>query len=71
MVDKVIRTEREYEAVLKRIEQIMDALSDTPEGDELELLSTLVELYKDKHYPIDSPDPIDTIRFRMEQEGLV
>ena len=63
MVAKVIKTERDYEAALERIEQLMDAVPDTPEGDELELLSTLVELYEDEHYPIELPDPVEAIRY--------
>ena len=70
MVAKVIKNDREYEAALERIEELMDAVPDTPEGDELELLSTLVELYEEKRYPIDLPDPVEAIRFRMEQVGL-
>ena len=70
MVPKVIKTEEEYELSLGRIEELMDATLGTPEGDELELLSTLVEVYEEKHYPIALPDPIDAIRFRMEQQGL-
>jgi len=62
--------DRYYEAALERIEAIMDAAPDTPEGDELELLTTLVEVYEDKHFPINLPDPIEAIRFRMQQAGL-
>ena len=70
MIPKVIKTEEEYESALARIEELMDAEPATPEGDELELLATLVEVYEEKHYPIALPDPIDAIRFRMEQAGL-
>ncbi|MGI6414383.1 MAG: ImmA/IrrE family metallo-endopeptidase [Thermoguttaceae bacterium] len=70
MVAKVIKNDREYEAALERIEALMDAARDTPEGDELELLTTLVEVYEDKHFPINLPDPIEAIRFRMQQAGL-
>ena len=70
MHPKVIKTEEEYESALGRIEELMDAEAETPEGDELELLGTLVEVYEEKHYPITLPDPIDAIRFRMEQAGL-
>ena len=70
MVPKVIKTEEEYESALGRIEELMDAEPETAEGDELELLATLVEVYEEKHYPIALPDPIDAIRFRMEQAGL-
>ena len=70
MLAKVIKTEEEYEATMARIEKLMDAELGTAEGDELELLGTLVEVYEEKHYPIGLPDPIDAIRFRMEQAGL-
>ncbi len=70
MLPKVIKNEQEYEAALARIDQLMDAAPGTPEGDELELLATLVEAYEDKHFPIGLPDPISAIRFRMEQAGL-
>jgi len=70
MLAKVIKTEEEYESALARIEELMDAELGTAEGDELELLATLVEVYEEKHYPIALPDPIDAIRFRMEQAGL-
>ena len=70
MLAKVIKNDREHEAALERIEAIMDAAPNTPEGDELELLTTLVESYEGKQSPIDLPDPIEAIRFRMEQAGL-
>ncbi len=65
-----IKTERDYQFALKRIENLMDATPDTAEGDELEVLSTLVEAYEDKHFPIAEPDPISAIKFRMEQLEL-
>ena len=67
---KVIKSDRNYELALGRIEQLMDAAPGTPEGDELELLATLVEIYERQRFPIDLPDPIEAIRFRMEQSGL-
>ena len=67
---KLIKTPEEHEKVLKRIEELFDAEPDTPEGDELELLVTLLELYEKEKYPISSPDPISAIKFRMEQQGL-
>ncbi|MGN0730902.1 MAG: ImmA/IrrE family metallo-endopeptidase [Treponema sp.] len=67
---KLIKTNEDYERVLARIEGLFDAQPDTPEGDELELLVTLVELYEKKEYPIEAPDPISAIKFRMEQQGL-
>jgi HTH-type transcriptional regulator / antitoxin HigA len=63
-------TEEDYEAVLLRIDSLMDAEACTPEADELEVLATLVELYEEKHFPIGWPDPIEAIQFRMEQAGL-
>jgi HTH-type transcriptional regulator/antitoxin HigA len=70
MKPKLIKTETDYKAALARIDQIFDAKPGTPEGDELDLLATLVELYEDKAFPIDPPDPIAAIRFRMEQANL-
>src|SRR5215471_19411778 len=70
MKPKIIKTEAEYRAALARIEKIFDARPGTPKGDELELLLLLVETYEDKVYPIDPPDPIAALRFRMEQAGL-
>ncbi len=70
MVEKLIKTEADYNIALNRIEQIMDAQPATSEFDELELLSTLVEIYEDEHYPIEIPDPVSAIQFRMEQLGL-
>jgi len=70
IMQKVIKTELDYNSALARIDELMDAMPDTPEFDELELLSTLVEIYEDKNYPIDMPDPVSAIKFRMEQLGL-
>jgi HTH-type transcriptional regulator/antitoxin HigA len=70
MKPKVIKTEAQYEATLARIERIFDAKPGTAKGDELELLVLLVEAYEDSVYPINLPDPITALRFRMEQEGL-
>ncbi len=70
MQTKLIKTEIEYDQALSRIDELMDALPDTSEGDELELLATLVELYEEKSYPVDLPDAVSAIRFRMEQQGL-
>jgi HTH-type transcriptional regulator/antitoxin HigA len=70
ITQKVIKTELDYNSALARIDELMDAIPDTPEFDELELLSTLVEIYEDKNYPIDMPDPVNAIKFRMEQFGL-
>ncbi|MCD6564742.1 MAG: helix-turn-helix domain-containing protein [Bacteroidales bacterium] len=67
---KPIKTEKDYNMSIKRIEELWGAKRDTPEGDELDLLCTLVESYEMKHYPIAPPDPIDAIKFRMEQMGM-
>jgi HTH-type transcriptional regulator/antitoxin HigA len=67
---KPIHTEEDYEAALARIEVIFDAEPNTPHGDELEILSSLVETYERKNYPIELPDPIEAIKIRMEDLGL-
>ncbi len=70
MIPKIIKTEAEYDRALERIDALMDSEPGTSEGDELELLVTLVELYEKVVHPIDLPDPIEAIKFRMEQAGL-
>ena len=70
MKAKVIKTQEEYEAVLARVEELMDATPNTAEAEELELLAALAELYEDEHFPVDPPDPVEAIRFRMQQAGL-
>ena len=67
---KPIRTNEDYEAALARIEEIFDAEPDTPAGDELEILASLVEVYEKRNYPIGLPDPIEAIKIRMEDLGL-
>ncbi|UFH58218.1 helix-turn-helix domain-containing protein [Sulfurovum mangrovi] len=67
---KVLKTETDYENAMERIEAIFDAKPDTPKGDELELLTLLVEKYEEEHYPIELPHPIEAIKFRMDQMGL-
>lgn len=67
---KPIKTEQDYNSAISRIEELWGARKDTPEGDELDLLVTLVESYEMKHYPIPPPDPIEAIKFRMEQMGM-
>lgn len=67
---RLIKTRRDHAAALRRIEELMDARRGTPEGDELELLSVLVELYETQHFPCELPDPVEAIRFRMDQAGL-
>jgi HTH-type transcriptional regulator/antitoxin HigA len=67
---KPIRTKRDYRAALKEIEALMSARADTPAGERLDVLVTLVEAYEKKHYRLDLPDPVEAIKFRMEQSGL-
>jgi len=64
-----IKTESDYEAAMRRIEAVWGAAQGTPEGDELEVLVTLAEAYERQHYPIDLPDPVEAIKFRLQQEG--
>ena len=72
MKPKIIRTESEWEAALQRVAALMEEEPEpgSAKGEELELLSLLVERYEDEHYPMDLPDPVAAIRFRMEQQGL-
>ncbi len=65
-----IKTEADYEATLKEVEGLMSAEADSPEGDRLDVLVTLVEAYEREHYPMGFPDPVEAIKFRMEQQGL-
>ena len=67
---KPIKTDADYRATLKEIETLMIAKPDTPEGEKLDVLVTLVEAYEKKHYPLDLPDPVEAIKFEMEQKGL-
>lgn len=67
---KPIKTDADYRASLQEIETLMAARPDTPEGERLDVLATLVEAYERKHYPLDLPDPVAAIRFEMEQKGL-
>ena len=67
---KPLKTEQDYDEALARIEQLMDAEIGTAEGDELDVLSVLVEKYEDINHPIEAPNPIEAIRFKMEQFGL-
>lgn len=66
---KVIKTESDYNLALERLEVIFDAEVNSPEGDELELLSLLIENYENMYDPIELPDPIEAIKFRMDQLG--
>ena len=67
---KPIRTEADYEAALADIERLWGTRSGTPEGNRLDILATLVDAYENEHYPMGPPDPIEAIKFRMEQQGL-
>ncbi|HSW54899.1 MAG TPA: helix-turn-helix domain-containing protein [Ignavibacteriaceae bacterium] len=67
---KPIKTKKDYEAALKKIEGLFNAKSNTSDGDLLDVLTTLVEAYEQKHFKIAPPDPIEAIKFRMEQLGL-
>lgn len=65
-----IKSQRDYRRVLKEVEGLMNARRNTPEGDRLDVLVTLVEAWERKHYPLDLPDPVEAIRYHMEQNGL-
>ena len=67
---KPIRTKADYRAALKEVETLMNAGPGTPEGERLDVLATLIEAYERRHFPMDLPDPVEAIRFRMEQSGL-
>jgi len=65
-----IRTKRDYEAALREVERLWGAKTGTSSGDRLDVLATLIDAYEAEHYPMDPPDPIEAIKFRMEQQGL-
>lgn len=65
-----IRNEHDYNAALERLDIIFDAPANTPDGDEAEILSLIIEKYEDEYYPIDAPDPIEAIKIRMEEMNL-
>ena len=67
---KPIKTRVDYKEALKAVESLMAARTNTPEGDRLDVLVTLVESYERKHFPMDLPDAVEAIKFRMEQKGL-
>jgi HTH-type transcriptional regulator/antitoxin HigA len=67
MNKKPIKTERDYKDILKRLEVVFDASPNSKEGDELEILGVLIDNYEKIYFPIDLPDPIEAIKFRMEQ----
>lgn len=67
---KILKTNKDYEQALNRLDEIFDAKPNTPKGDEFELLSLLIDKYEEEHHVIDLPHPIEAIKFRMEQMGL-
>jgi HTH-type transcriptional regulator/antitoxin HigA len=67
---KPIRSEADYDDALAEVERLWGAKSGTPAGDRLDVLATLIDVYEAKHHPMDPPDPVEAIRFRMEQQGL-
>ena len=67
---KPIRTEADYRAALKEVDSLMDAELDSPEGERLDVLTTLVEAYEARHYPMELPDPVEAIKFEMERRDL-
>jgi HTH-type transcriptional regulator/antitoxin HigA len=67
---KPIRTKADYEKALSDVERLWGAKSGTPKGDRLDVLATLIDAYEAEHYPMEPPDPVEAIKFRMEQQGL-
>jgi len=67
---KILKTENEYNEALKRFEEIFHAPAKSKEGDEAELISLLIQKYEEDNYPIEAPDPIEAIKFRMEQMNM-
>jgi HTH-type transcriptional regulator / antitoxin HigA len=67
---KPIRTEADYEAALEEVAALWGAAGDTPKGDRLDVLATLIDVYEAKHHAMDPPDPVEAIKFRMEQQGM-
>lgn len=67
---KPIKTKTDYQATLQEIDSLMRAEAGTPEGERLDVLVTLVEAYERKHFPLDLPDPVEAIKFVMDQRGL-
>ncbi len=67
---KPIRSEADYRKALAMLERLWGAKSGTPEGDRLDVLATLIDAYEAAHHPMDPPDPVEAIKFRMEQQGL-
>ena len=66
---KPIKTDKDYQQALERLDMIFEAKIGTTEGDEIEILGILIDQYENEHFPIDMPDPIEAIKFRMEQMG--
>jgi HTH-type transcriptional regulator/antitoxin HigA len=66
---KPIKNERDYEQALRRVESLWQSPEGSAESDELDVLATLIEAYEHGHYPMDLPDPVEAIKFRLEQEG--
>ncbi|MBY0475106.1 MAG: transcriptional regulator [Nitrosomonas sp.] len=67
---KPIKTDADYRGALKEVESLMTAVQNTPEGEKLDILVTLIEAYERKHFPLDLPDAVEAIKFEMEQKGL-
>lgn len=67
---KPIKNEKDYNSALAEIERLMDSEANTSAGDKLDVLTTLVEAYEEKHYPVDPPDPIEAIIHQMESQGI-
>ena len=67
---KILKTDKDHQQALNRLDEIFDAKPNTPKGDEFELLSLLIDKYEEEHHVIDLPHPIEAIKFRMEQMGL-
>ena len=67
---KPIRTEADYETALVQVAALWGAAENTPDGDRLDVLATLIDVYEAKHHVMDPPDPVEAIRFRMEQQGI-
>jgi len=65
-----LKSEKDHENALAEVERLWGARAGTPEGDRLDVLATLIDAYEAQHYPMDPPDPIEAIKFRMEQQGL-
>lgn len=67
---KPMRSKKDYEKALKRMELLWGAKSRTPRGDELDILATLVDKYEEEHFPIEAPDPIEALKYLMEEKGI-